>query len=133
MLHLADLINEQKNNGDGSNESKIQLNMGVNFISSNDTGEIRTFYVQSDNEEIRSGNETIDIINRLLKSFLSNYQNEEKILTQGNNFVFESVDSLSYYIHKINLKRGKSYIKPPEWISNKRATINPENNDNKCF
>ena len=133
MLHLADLINEQKNNGDGSNESKIQLNMGVNFISSNDTGEIRTFYVQSDNEEIRSGNETIDIINRLLKSFLSNYQNEEKILTQGNNFVFESVDSLSYYIHKINLKRGKSYIKPPEWISNKRATINPKNDDNKCF
>ena len=45
MLYLADLINEQKNNGDGSNESKIQLNMGVNFISSNDTGEIRTFYV----------------------------------------------------------------------------------------
>ena len=133
MLHLADLINEQKNNGDGSNESKIQLNMGVNFISSNDTGEIRTFYVQSDNEEIRSGNETIDIINRLLKSFLSNYQNKEKILRQGSNFVFESVDSLSYHIHKINLKRGKSYIKPPEWISNKRATINPKNNDNKCF
>ena len=133
MLHLADLINEQKNNGDGSNESKIQLNMGVNFISSNDTGEIRTFYVQGDNEEIRSGNETIDIINRLLKSFVSNYQNEEKILRQGSNFVFESVDSLSYHIHKINLKRGKSYIKPPEWISNKRATINPKNDDNKCF
>ena len=35
---------------------KIQLNMDVNFISSNDTGEIRTFYVNSDNEEIRSGN-----------------------------------------------------------------------------
>ena len=30
----------------------------------NDTGEIRTFSVWSDNEEIRSGNETDDIINR---------------------------------------------------------------------
>ena len=107
--------------------------MGVNFISSNDTGEIRTFFVRSDNEEIRSGNETNEIINGLLKSFLSNYQNEEKILRNGSNFVFESVDLLTVHIHKTNLKRGKSYIKSPEWILNKRATINPKNKDNKCF
>ena len=119
MSHLADLINEQKNNRDESNESKIQLNMGLNFISSNDTGEIRTFFVE--------------IIDRILKSFLSNYQNEEKILRNGSNFVSESVDSLSYHIHKTNLKRGKSYIKSPEWMLNKRATINPKTNDNKCF
>ena len=54
MPYLTDLINEHKNNRDESNESKIQY-MGVNFISSNDTGEIRTFFVRSDNEEIRSG------------------------------------------------------------------------------
>ena len=107
--------------------------MSVNFVSSNDTGEIRTIFVWSDNEEIRSGNETDDIIKRLLKSFLTNYQNEEKILRNGSNFVFESVDLLSYHIHKTNLKRGKSYIKSPEWILNKRATINPKNKDNKCF
>ena len=87
----------------------------------------------SDNEEIRSGNETDDIIKRLFKSFLTNYQNEEKTLKDGSNFVFESVDLLSYHIHKTNLKRGKSYIKSPEWILNKRATINPKNKDNKCF
>ena len=37
MPYLIDLINKQKNNRDGSNEWKIQLNMGVDFISSNDT------------------------------------------------------------------------------------------------
>ena len=79
------------------------------------------------------GNETNDIIKRLPKSFLTNYQNEEKILRNGSNFVFESVDLLSYHIHKTNLKREKSYIKSPEWILNKRATINPKNKDNKCF
>ena len=132
--YLSDLINEQKNNRDRSNKWKIQLNMGVNFVSTNDTGEIRTFYVRSDNEEIRSGNETPEIITKLIKSFLSNYQEEEKILRNGSNFVFESVDLLSYHIHKTNLKRGKSYIKSPEWILNKRATINPKNaKDNKCF
>ena len=132
--YLSDLINEQKNNRDRSNKWKIQLNMGVNFVSTNDTGEIRTFYVRSDNEEIRLGNETPEIITKLIKSFLSNYQEEEKILRNGSNFVFESVDLLSYHIHKTNLKRGKSYIKSPEWILNKRATINPKNaKDNKCF
>ena len=53
--------------------------MSVNFISSNNTEEICTFFMWSDNEEIRSGNEIDDIINRLIKSFLTNYQNEEKI------------------------------------------------------
>ena len=107
--------------------------MSVNFILSNDTGEIRTFFVWSDNEEIRSGNETNDIIKRLLKSFLTNYQNEEKILRNGSNFVFESVDLLPYHIHKKNLKRGKSYIKSPECILNKRTTINPKNKDINVF
>ena len=36
--------------------------MHVNFISSKDTGETRTIFVWSDNKEIRSGNETCDII-----------------------------------------------------------------------
>ena len=43
MPYLSDLINDHKNIGNESNEWKIQLNMSVNFISSNDTGEIRTF------------------------------------------------------------------------------------------
>ena len=107
--------------------------MRVNFVSSNDTGEIRTIFVLSDNEEIRLGNETDDIVRRLISSFLNNYQKEEIILRNGSNFVFESVDLLSYHIHKTSLKRGKSYIKSPEWVINKRATINPKNKDNKCF
>ena len=130
MPGLADLINKKKNDGV---ECKIQLNMGVNFISTNDTGEIRTFYVRSDNEKIKSGNETSEIITKFIKSFLCNYQEEEKILRNGSNFVSESVDLLAVDIHKTNLKRGKSYIKSPEWILNKRATINTKNKDNKCF
>ena len=37
------------------------------------------------------------------------------------------------YVHKTSLKKLKSYIKSPEWLINKRATINPKNKDNKCF
>ena len=69
--------------------------MHVNFISSKDTGEARTIYIWSDNEEIRLGNETDDIVKELFKSFLNNYQYEETILRKGSDFIFESVDLLS--------------------------------------
>ena len=108
--YLSDLINENKAIENNFNEWKIQINMHVNFVSSNDTGEIRTIFVWSDNEEIRLGNETDDIIKRLINSFLNNYQKEEIILRNGSNFVFESVDLLSYHIHKTSLKRENSYI-----------------------
>ena len=130
MPGLADLINKKK---DDRVECKINLNMGINFLSTNDTGEIRTFYVPSDNEEIRLGNETPEIITEVIKSFLSSYQKEENILRNGSNLVFDSVDLLAVHIHKINLKRGKSYIKSSNWLLHKRATINPKNKDNKCF
>ena len=54
-------------------------------------------------------------------------------MRKGSDFIFESVDLLSYNFHKLSLKRGKSYAKSPEWIINKRATINPKDKDNKCF
>ena len=44
MPYLSDLINDQKAISNESNEWKIQLNMSVNFISSNDTGEVRTIF-----------------------------------------------------------------------------------------
>ena len=88
MPYLSDLINDHKAIRNESNEWKIQINMHVNFISSNDTGEIRTIYVWSDNKEIRSSNETYDIIKGFLNSFLTNYQKEEAILRNRSNFVF---------------------------------------------
>ena len=42
--YLSDLINIQKTNKNNSSKWKIQLNMSVNFIASNDTREIRTVY-----------------------------------------------------------------------------------------
>ena len=74
-----------------------------------------------------------DIIKGLLNSFLNNYQKEEIVLRNGSNFVFNSVDLFSYYIHETSMKRGKSYMKTPEWVVNKRATINPKRKNNKCF
>ena len=93
MPYLSDLINGNKAIEKNSNEWKIQMNMLVNFVSSNDNGEDRTIFVWSDNEEIsRLGNETGDITKGLINSFLNNFQKEEIILRNERNFIFESVD-----------------------------------------
>ena len=84
--YLIDLINDHK-----TKECEIQINMHVNFLSSNDTAEIRTIFVWSDNEEIRLDNETDDIIKRFFSSFLNNFQKEQIILRNRSNFVFASI------------------------------------------
>ena len=50
-----------------------------------------------------------------------------------SEFIFDSVDALCYDFNKITLSRGESYIDSPEWLKNKNATINPKNNEDKCF
>ena len=81
---------------------------------------------------IMMGNKTNNIIKELFKIFLDNYQKEMQIM-DGSYFMDESVELLDYHLHKISLKKGKSYIKSPEWLENKRATINSQNNDDICF
>ena len=38
-----------------------------------------------------------------------------------------------YDINKISINRGGSYIDSPKWLKDKKSTINPKNNDYKCF
>ena len=54
-------------------------------------------------------------------------------MREGSDFNFESANRLDYKLHKTKLKRGESYVKSPEWIRNKRATINPKNEDDNNY
>ena len=125
-------INKQKNSN--SNEQKVQLSMGINLININDKEKSHTFHVKSDNAEITQATDTSDIINELIDSFFPQYQRKKQILKGGSDYIFDSVDILGILFHNIRLRRGRSYIKAPDWIFSKKATINPKNTkDNKCF
>ena len=52
---------------------------------------------------------------------------------KGSEYIFDSADALYYNLNKISLNRGVSYIDSPEWLKNKKLTVNPKNNDDKCF
>ena len=124
-IHSGNTITEHKNQG----EWEIHLTMVINFISSKDFDVTRTTHAKSNNAEIMIGSETDEIIEELFKSFLQRLEES----TRRSEFILDSVDALYYDLNKISLSRGGSYIDSPKWLKNKKATINPKNNDNKCF
>ena len=47
-----------------------------------------------------------------------------KILKESD-FVFESAELVDYKLHRVRLRRDGSCVKSPEWLANKKVTINP--------
>ena len=128
--YLRKLINYYKNKG----EWKLQLTAEISFISlkpgSDDT---RIMHTRSDNKEIMNGSDTDEVIEELFESFLQKYEENLPEKMEGSDFEFDRVDFLYYDFNKISLNRGGSHIDSTKWIKNKKSTINPKNNDNKCF
>ena len=52
---------------------------------------------------------------------------------RGSDFEFDGINFLYYDFNKTNLYRGGTYIDSPKWLKDKKSTINPKNNDDKCF
>ena len=124
--YLRELINQYKNQG----EWKLQLTTETNFISLKPgSDEISIMYLRSDNEEFISGDDTNDIIKSLFESFLQRYGENLQNKMRGSDFEFD----LYYDFNKTNIYRGGTYINSTKWLKDKKSTINPKNNDDKCF
>ena len=90
---------------------------------------------KSDNIEIIISDKADKVIKKLFDSIKNRYQNNLQSV-RGNYFVFNDIlyYKLYYKYNKINLNHGGSYIDSPDWMKNKKATINPINKkNNKCF
>ena len=101
-------------------ESKIQLTMRINFISSKDSEETRTMHTKSNNVEIMMGSETDHIIDEHFEFLLQRYQEGLEESMRGNEFVFTNFDLLHYHIQRISVNRGGSYVNFPKWLNNKK-------------
>ena len=127
---LRELRNDYKSKG----EWKIQLTAQINFISLRpDSDETRVMHTRSNNEEFMNCSDTDEIIKELFKSLLQRYQENLQEKMRGSNFAFDDVNFLYYDFNKISINKGGSYIDSPKWLKNKKSTINPNNNDYKCF
>ena len=54
-------------------------------------------------------------------------------ITRGSDFIFDSAQLLNYKCPKVNFTRSGSNVESPCWIKSKKATTNPNNEDDKCF
>ena len=90
-------------------------------------------HTRSINEEFMNGSDTDEIIEELFESLLQRYQENLYEKMKGSDFAFDGVNYLNYDLNKISISRGGSYIDSPKWLKNKKSTINPRNNDYKCF
>ena len=143
--YLRELINDHKpmtksnieeNDSDSDRaEWKIQLLMQNTCISTKNFEKTCTIYSASKPVEILMGSDTEDVIDTLFNTILQRFQQaQEASNDKGSEFIPKSVELLYYYFQKINIRRAESYIMSPDWIVNKKATINTKNErDNKCF
>ena len=128
--YLRELIKEYKFKG----EWKVQLTSEINFLSLKPgSDETHIIHTRSDNIEIMIGDDNDDVIEELFKSFLKRYEENLQNKMRGSEFEFDGVNFLYYDFNKISINTGGSYIDSPQWLKNEKSTINPINNDYKCF
>ena len=90
-------------------------------------------HTRSDNIEITIGDDNHDIIEELFKSFIQKYEENLQNKMRGSDFEFDGVNFLYYDFNEITLITGGSCIHSLKWLKDKKSTINPKNNDDKCF
>ena len=88
---------------------------------------------RSDNEEFMSGDGTNEIIKLLFESFLKRFEENLQNKMRGLEYEFDGINVFYYSFNKTRIYRGGTYIDSPKWLKDKKSTINPKNNDDKCF
>ena len=128
--YLRELINHYKNEG----EWKVQLSAEINSISLKPrSDETRVMYTRSDNEEFMSGDDTKEIIKLLFESFLPRFEENLQNKMRRLEFEFDGINLFYYSFNKTGIYRSGTYIDLAKWLKTKKSTINPKNNDDKCF
>ena len=100
---------------------KIQLIIATNFISSEDAEEERVMHSRSNNIKFTSYNDANEVVDKLFESLRSRYQGNLETSMRESDFIFDSVQMMYYKFHKVNFRRGGSYIDSPGWIKKEKG------------
>ena len=80
--------------------------------------------------EIFQGGDLTEIVKEMLAHMKTQTENSA---LRHSRFRFNEVLFLNVNFHQFNLTRGSSYLLLPSWIVNKKAIINPKNEDDECI
>ena len=81
--------------------------------------------------EIFQGSDLEDILQQMFAHIKTQTENPK---FPESGFTLDRILHLDINFHQLVLTRGSTYIELPVWIANKKAVINPKNeNDEECF
>ena len=110
---------------------KIESAVMINLTKiSNDKIIYKNPYFRSGVQYINSSTnipETFEIMKQRMIELFENYTNE------GSGWIFQNIDCLLLKVNKNVPLSGSSYIDLPKEIKAKKAVINVQNKDNRCF
>ena len=70
----------------------------------------------------------------ILKSMFAHIKTQvEHPALPKSGFILDHIMHLDVDFHKLVLTRGSSHVELPKWIAEKKAVINPKNEDEECF
>ena len=81
---------------------------------------------KSYNIEIMINDKADEVMKELFDLLKTKYQNNLESM-KDSEFSFDNVYLSNYKFHKIYSNRGGPYIDSPDWLKNKKATINAFN------
>ena len=71
-----------------------------------------------------------EIVNEMIAHMKERIENPALL---NSRFVFDEVLFTNVNFHQLNLTRGSSYIPLPDWLTRRKAIINPHIKDQECF
>ena len=80
---------------------------------------------KGDSIKFTSYNDANKVADELFESLSSRYPGNLETSMEASEISFDSVQLMYYKCHRVSFRRGDSHIDSPDWIKQKKATINP--------
>ena len=123
---LIDLIKRELND---LNSARVQTTTWIRFVRDEPQEKVELAF-NSLMTSVCRGSDLGQIVEGMIANM--KFQIENPVLL-NSRFRFDEVLHLDINFHRLNLTRGSSYLPLSPWLAKKKAIINPNNDDNKCF
>ena len=121
---LIDLLNKESTN----RAVRSQATTWIRFVR--DEVEQVSLAFNSRMMTVYNLNDKSEIVTAMIEHMAQQVENPA---LRNSKFVFDRVLHMDIDFHRLNLTRGSSYVPLPDWLTKKKAIINPKNSDMECF
>ena len=109
------------------NSARVQTTTWIRFVKDDDRVELA---FNSRMAGVYQGSDLEQIVDEMIAHMKTQIEN---LALLNCRFRFDEVLFLDANFHQLTLTRGSSYLLLPDWLAQKKAIINPQNDDEEYF